>query len=119
MFLEPEVSESLSRRAKQKVVCIAGRQHLNQKEAKPKIEEHSFYVFLSGKPTLQAAQVEEIAKHELHRFLGNNPKELKLIQVKLSSGLIPACQEPTQQTRDETLQRLCHCQWVISLGQFY
>jgi hypothetical protein len=49
--------------------------------AKPKIEEHSFYVFLSGKPTLQPEQVEEIAKQELHRIVGNNSKEPKLIQV--------------------------------------
>lgn len=86
VFLTPEMSESLSRKIKQNVACVAGRQRLNSPQDKPPLKDYSFYVFLSGKPSLKPAQIKEDLKEGLKGILGESPKKIEIVQLTHVSG---------------------------------
>lgn len=86
VFLQPEINKYLSREIGQDVACIAGRKRLNSPQEEPRLEEHNFYVFLSGRPTLQPAQIGKAVKDELKHILGKDPKKISLFWLRHVSG---------------------------------
>jgi hypothetical protein len=68
---------------------------MNSPQDEPLPEDRSFYIFTTGKRALSHTRIEEIAKKELGRLLGQAPKVTKLFEVRTLFGTnqMPTCRE--------------------------